>query len=140
MQKTFTRKFTLKLRIQFWHLGDFFCENWSKKKSLCPKKKKKQNCSSLKCYLGHVEFSSNNPVDKLEKKPETSSSVFENDEKFHLFSKRVFFKMILQIRRMQFWQAGQTFPAQLPEMIWKKVHKKCKNFSKNLLQEVTKER
>ena len=31
---------------------------------------------------------------------------------------------------MQFWQAGQTFPAQLPEMIWKKVHKNCKNFSK----------
>ena len=31
---------------------------------------------------------------------------------------------------MRFWQAGQDFPAQLPEMIWKKVHKRCKNFSK----------
>ena len=31
---------------------------------------------------------------------------------------------------MQFWQAGQIFRAQLPELIWKKVHKKCKNFSK----------
>ena len=31
---------------------------------------------------------------------------------------------------MQFWQAGQNFPAQLSEVIEKKVHKKCKNFSK----------
>ena len=31
---------------------------------------------------------------------------------------------------MQFWQAGQTFPAQLPEIIPKKVHKRCNNYSK----------
>ena len=31
---------------------------------------------------------------------------------------------------MQFWETGQIFPAQLPEMIRKKVHKSCKNFSK----------
>ena len=31
---------------------------------------------------------------------------------------------------MQFWQSGQSFPAQLPEIIRKKVHKRCKNFSK----------
>ena len=31
---------------------------------------------------------------------------------------------------MQFWETCQIFPAQLPEMIRKKVHKRCKNFSK----------
>ena len=31
---------------------------------------------------------------------------------------------------MQFWETGQTFAAQLPEVFPKKVHKRCKNFSK----------
>ena len=59
------------------------------------KKNYKQNCSSLKCYFGHVECSSNIPVEKLGKKPKTSCSMSENDEKFQLFSKKVFFKTIL---------------------------------------------
>ena len=63
-------------------------------------------------------------------KPKTSCSMSKNDEKIHLFFKRVFFQNEFIVRWMQFWQTDRTFPAQLREMIWKNVHKSCKNFSK----------
>ena len=72
-----------------------FMRELVKKIAQCAKWKKKleKNCSSLKCYLGHVECSSNIPVEKLDMKPKTSCSMSEKDEKFHLFSKRVFFQI-----------------------------------------------
>ena len=57
----------------FDNSATFFARFGQKKCSVSKNEKKKQNCSSLKCYLGHVECSLNIPVEKLEKKPETSS-------------------------------------------------------------------
>ena len=91
MQKIFTRKFPLKLGIQFWQLGDFFCGNWSKNRCVQKWKKREKNCSLLKCYSGHVKCSSNIPVEKLDKKPKSSCSMSKIDENFHLFSKKMFF-------------------------------------------------
>ena len=41
-KKTFTRKFPLKPRIQFWQPGSFFLRNLVKKIAQCPKLKKKR--------------------------------------------------------------------------------------------------
>ena len=118
-----------------------FLRDLLKKSAQCPKmKKKKQNCSSLKCYLGHVECSLNIPVEKLEKKPETSSSLSKNDENFHLFSKTVFFQNDFIDTKNAVLTGRQNFSCSITGNDWKKVHKKCKNFSKNLLQKVTKEK
>ena len=47
---------------------------------------------SIKCSYGHVECSFNKLAKKIDKRPKTSCSMSENDEKFHLFPKTVFFQ------------------------------------------------
>ena len=42
--------------------------------------------------------------------------------------------MFLKIRRMQFWQAGQTVTAQLPEMIRKKINEIANYLKKNFFK------
>ena len=135
MQKTCTRKSPLKLRIKFWQLRYFFCENWSKKSLSVQKWKTKleKNCSSLKRCFGHVKCSSNIPVEKLDKKPKTSCSLSKNDENFHLFSETVFSpKWFYRYKECCFDRPAKIFLAQLLEMIRKKVHKRCKSFSKRI--------
>ena len=108
-----------------------FCENWSETSLRVQtwKKNRNKNCSSIKCYFGHVECSSNIPVEILAKKPKTSCSLSKKDENFHLFSKTVFFSQNDCIDTKNAVLTGRlNFPAQLPELIRKKSTKSAKTF------------
>ena len=81
--------------------------------------------------MGQLECSSNIPVEKLDKKPTNSCSLFKNDQKFHSFFKTVFSsKRFYRYKEWSFDRPAKIFVAQLLEMIRKKVHKSCTNFSK----------
>ena len=81
--------------------------------------------------MGQLECSSNIPVEKLDKKPTNSCSLFKNDENFHSFFKTVFSsKRLYRYKESSFDRPAKIFVAQLLEMIQKKVHKSCTNFSK----------
>ena len=70
-----------------------FLRELVKKIAQCPKMKKNLEIKLFfvkMFFFGHVECSSNIPVEKLDKKLKTSRSVSKNYEKFHLFSESVF--------------------------------------------------
>ena len=100
-----------------------FSENWSKISLSVHKGKKnsEQSCYSSECFMGHLECSSNIPVEKLDKKPTNSCSLFKNDEKFHSFFKTVFSsKRFYRYKEWSFDRPAKIFLAQLLEMIRKK--------------------
>ena len=126
----------LKLRIQFWQLRYLFLRELVKNIAQCPKRKKnrKQNRSPLKCYLGHVECNSNLPVEKLEKKPKTSCSMSENDEKFRLFSKRDFFQNDFIDTKNAVLTGRPNFSCPITGNDLKKNPQNCKNFKKSFFK------
>ena len=117
----------------FGNPTEIFPTRFRKNSFCCPKIKEKsliwKTFFSLKCFYGHVECSCKKPA---KKEAENVCSVSKRTKNFNCFREQFFFqKTFPLIRRMQFWQADQTFPAQLPEMIRKspqKIQKLFKNF------------
>ena len=81
--------------------------------------------------MGQLECSSNFPVEKLDKKPTNSCSLFKNDENFHSFFKTVFSsKRFYRYKEWSFDRLAKIFLAQLLEMIRKSPQKLHKLFKK----------
>ena len=100
-EKNCTKSFSLDLQISFLITEpNLFRQSSEKKSVFCPKKLEKsifwKTFFSLKCSYGHVECSFNKPA-KNRQEAENICSVSENDKKFHLFSKTVFFSKNVSI-------------------------------------------
>ena len=93
MQKKLTRKFPLKLRIQFWQLRYFFLQELVKKIAQCPKMKKKLEIKLF--FVKMLFWTRRMQLQRLRRKTRKEAEKFLlnvwNDEKFQLFSKTVFF-------------------------------------------------
>ena len=89
---------------------------------------------SLNCFYGHVEFTSINLPETSITGRNFSANCPTIMKFFNCFWNVFSSKLLLWICSMQFWQARQRFPAQIPEVIRQKVQKWCelpskKNFS-----------
>ena len=103
-----------------------------KKIGQCPKVKKnlEKKLFFVKMFFGHLECSSNIHVKKLEKKPKSSCSMSENNEKFQLFSKTDFFQNDSIDTKNAVLTGRPNFSCSITGNDLKKSPKKCKNFSK----------
>ena len=82
--------------------------------------------------MGQLECSSNIPVEKLDKKPTNSCSLFKNDEKFHSFFKTVFSsKRFYRYKEWSFDRPAKIFCCSItgndPKKSPQKLHKLFKN-------------